>query len=243
MIGSTGAKSAAEEGAGVRILPSGTSALLLELDGVDEVRAWHVALMRAGLPDVVDLVPAARTLLVVVDPARAPVPAHQDVAPVPTLDDLARRLRELQPARDRRPDDAAPGQSADSLDELQVPVRYDGEDLAEVAALWGCDAAEVVRRHTGERWTVAFCGFAPGFGYLVADDGGHRWEVPRRDVPRTSVPAGSVGLAGPYTGVYPRASPGGWQLVGRTTLALFDVTREPPALLIPGRRVRFVDVT
>jgi KipI family sensor histidine kinase inhibitor len=124
-----------------------------------------------------------------------------------------------------------------------VPVRYDGEDLAEVAALWGCDAAEVVRRHTDERWTVAFCGFAPGFGYLVADDGGHRWDVPRRDMPRTSVPAGSVGLAGPYTGVYPRASPGGWQLVGRTRFELFDVMREPPALLVPGRRVRFVDVT
>ena len=227
----------------MRILPSGTSALLLELDGVEEVRAWHVALMRARLPDVVDLVPAARTLLVVVNPVRAPAAAPHGSMPVPTLDDLARRLHELQPARDRRPDYPAPGQSADSLEELQVPVRYDGEDLAEVAALWGCDAAEVVCRHTDQRWTVAFCGFAPGFGYLVADDGGHRWDVPRRDVPRTSVPAGSVGLAGPYTGVYPRASPGGWQIVGRTTLELFDVMREPPALLIPGRRVRFVDVT
>jgi KipI family sensor histidine kinase inhibitor len=126
---------------------------------------------------------------------------------------------------------------------LEVPVRYDGADLAEVAALWGCDVAEVVRRHTGDRWTVAFCGFAPGFGYLVADEGGHHWDVPRRDVPRTRVPAGSVGLAGPYTGAYPRASPGGWQLVGRTTLELFDATREPPALLTPGRPVRFVDVT
>jgi KipI family sensor histidine kinase inhibitor len=225
----------------VRILPSGSSALLLELDGVQEVRDWHAALAGARLPGVVDLVPAARTLLVVVDPAGTPAVAHQVVVPVPVLDDLARRVRELHPARGRRPDQQG-SDWAGRPEVLEVPVRYDGDDLAEVAALAGCDVAEVVRRHTDERWTVAFCGFAPGFGYLVAD-GGYRWDVPRHDVPRTSVPAGSVGLAGPYTGVYPRASPGGWQLIGRTTLELFDATREPPALLTPGRRVRFVDVT
>jgi KipI family sensor histidine kinase inhibitor len=227
----------------VRILPSGSSALLLELDDVDEVRDWHVAVMRAGLPGVVDLVPAARTLLVVVDPARRTrVARHRDVAAHPELDDLARSLRELQPVRRRRPDDPATA-GGESPKALEVPVRYDGEDLTEIAVLWDCDVAEVVRRHTGEHWTVAFCGFAPGFGYLVADEPGHRWDVSRREVPRTSVPAGSVGLAGPYTGVYPRASPGGWQLIGRTTLELFDATREPPALLTPGRSVRFVDVT
>jgi KipI family sensor histidine kinase inhibitor len=224
----------------MRILPSGTGALMLELDGVQEVRDWHAAVAGARLPGVVDLVPAARTLLVVVDPARTH--AAGQVAPPPALDDLARRLREMQPVPRRRPDDPA-SDATDSPEALEVPVRYDGDDLAEVAALWGCDVDEVVRRHTGERWTVAFCGFAPGFGYLVADEGDRRWDVPRRDVPRTTVPAGSVGLAGPYTGVYPRASPGGWQLVGRTTLELFDATREPPALLTPGRRVRFVDVT
>lgn len=222
----------------MRILPSGSRALLLELNGVEEVRDWHVAVKRAAWPDVVDLVPAARTLLVVVDAAG--VAAPQGVSPVPTLDDLARRLRELHPVSGRRPADL---DGTDSHEALEVPVHYDGEDLAEMAALWGCDVAEVVRRHSSERWTVAFCGFAPGFGYLVADVGGHRWDVPRRNVPRTRVPAGSVGLAGPYTGVYPRASPGGWQLVGRTTLELFDAMREPPALLVPGRRVRFVDVT
>jgi KipI family sensor histidine kinase inhibitor len=235
--------SAAEEGAGVRILPSGTSALLLELDDVQQVRDWHEAVARARLPDVVDLVPAARTLLVVLDPERARVVAHADARPGPALDDLARQLRELHPVRGRRPDDSADDGATGGPEALEVPVRYDGDDLAEVAALLGCDVTEVVRRHIAERWTVAFCGFAPGFGYLVADEGGHPWDVPRRDVPRTRVPAGSVGLAGPYTGVYPRASPGGWQLVGRTTLELFDATREPPALLTPGRRVRFVDVT
>jgi KipI family sensor histidine kinase inhibitor len=225
----------------VRILPSGTRALLLELDGVQEVRDWHAALARAQLPGVVDVVPAARTLLVITEPARLPAPVHHQPVPVPPLEDLARRLRALQPVAGRRPE--VDSDDAGSPQVLEVPVRYDGADLAEVAALWGCDVAEVVRRHTGDRWTVAFCGFAPGFGYLVADEGGHQWDVPRRDVPRTRVPAGSVGLAGPYTGAYPRASPGGWQLVGRTTLELFDATREPPALLTPGRRVRFVDVT
>jgi KipI family sensor histidine kinase inhibitor len=223
----------------MRILPSGSRALLLELGDVDEVRAWHAAATQARLPGVVDLVPAARTLLVVLDQISAASPAGA----VPPLDDLVRRLRELHPVQGRRPDESASSADADRPDTLEVPVRYDGDDLAEVAALWDCDVAEVVRRHTGVRWSVAFCGFAPGFAYLVPDGGGDRWDVPRRDVPRTRVPAGSVGLAGPYTGVYPSASPGGWQLVGRTTLELFDVSREPPALLTPGRRVRFVDVT
>jgi KipI family sensor histidine kinase inhibitor len=99
----------------------------------------------------------------------------------------------------------------------------------------------VVRRHTTGLWTVAFCGFAPGFGYLTAVAG--TWDVPRRENPRTRVPVGSVGLAGEFTGVYPRSSPGGWQLIGRTELEVLDLDRDPPALLSPRRRVRFVEVT
>ena len=121
---------------------------------------------------------------------------------------------------------------------VEIPVQYDGEDLADVAEILGCDADEVVDRHTGTTWTVAFCGFAPGFGYLTADEGS--WDVPRRSSPRTKVPAGSVALAGPFSGVYPRESPGGWQLLGRTEVAAFDLAREPAALLRPGTRVRFV---
>lgn len=121
---------------------------------------------------------------------------------------------------------------------VEIPVTYDGADLADVAALTGLTAADVVAAHTGTPWTVAFGGFAPGFSYLVGGDA--RLRVPRRPTPRTVVPAGSVGLAAEFSGVYPRESPGGWQLIGRTDVVLWDVDREPPALLVPGTRVRFV---
>ena len=124
-----------------------------------------------------------------------------------------------------------------AADEVVVAVTYDGPDLAEVAALTGLDEDEVVAAHTGTAWTVGFCGFAPGFAYLTGGD--PRLHVPRRPTPRASVPAGSVGLAGDFSGVYPRSSPGGWQLIGRTDADLFDVDRNPPALLQPGMRVRF----
>ena len=123
---------------------------------------------------------------------------------------------------------------------MEVPVVYDGEDLEDVARLTGLSREEVVAAHTGQLWRVAFGGFAPGFGYLVGED--DRLHVPRRAEARTRVPAGAVGLAGEYTGVYPRESPGGWQLIGRTELRLFDLDRDPPALLRPGARVRFVEV-
>lgn len=114
---------------------------------------------------------------------------------------------------------------------------YDGPDLAAVAELTGLTEEEVVAAHTGSSWQVAFGGFAPGFAYLAGGD--PRLQVPRRDQPRTTVPAGSVGLAGEFSGVYPRASPGGWQLIGRTDLVLWDLDRDPPALLAAGLRVRF----
>ena len=121
---------------------------------------------------------------------------------------------------------------------VEIPVTYDGADLADVASLTGLTTADVVAAHTGTPWTVAFGGFAPGFSYLVGGD--VRLRVPRRPTPRTVVPAGSVGLAAEFSGVYPRESPGGWQLIGRTDVVLWDVDGRPPALLAPGTRVRFV---
>lgn len=205
----------------MRLRRSGTAALLVELDDLDEVLAYHAALVADfpdGLPDgVLDVVPAARTVLLVLDPDRLGLEQAEALA------------RGVEP----RPGAVGEGEL------VELPVVYDGEDLDEVASLLGCSAEEVVRRHTGQEWRVAFCGFAPGFGYLTSADGD--WDVPRRSDPRTRVPAGSVGLAGEFSGVYPRESPGGWQLIGRTSVSVFDLEREPPALLSPHTRVRFVE--
>jgi KipI family sensor histidine kinase inhibitor len=123
---------------------------------------------------------------------------------------------------------------------VEIPVTYDGEDLKDVAELTGLSIGEVIERHTASEFTVAFCGFAPGFGYLVGGD--PTLQVPRRLSPRTRIPAGSVALAGAFSGVYPQASPGGWQIIGTTPLKMWDLTRDPPALFQPGYRVRFFDL-
>lgn len=197
----------------MRRLPYGDRALLLEVDDLASARALHAALLERALPGVIDLVPAARTVLVVLDERTA-------------ASDLDLDGVELQV------DHAPPGPL------VEVPVTYDGDDLDEVAALTGLTTAEVIRRHSAATYAAAFGGFAPGFAYLTGLD--PRLHVPRRDSPRTRVPAGSVAIAGEWAAVYPRASPGGWRLLGRTDLALFDPDRDPPALLAPGTRVRFV---
>ncbi|WP_033197102.1 5-oxoprolinase subunit B family protein [Agromyces italicus] len=201
-----------------RLLPSGESALLVECDGLDEVLALHDALAPERRPGVIELVPAARTLLVVVDPAVLP------------LESLATWLRRI------RVDDA-PATDAAAFGEAVVPVVYDGDDLDETAALLHVSPEELVARHLAASWRVAFGGFAPGFGYLVSDD--WSFEVPRLGAPRARVPAGAVALAGAFAGVYPRQSPGGWRLIGRTDAVLWDAGRPEPAVLAPGRRVRF----
>ena len=203
----------------MRVLPSGSTALLVELDGLDDVLGLYAALTAEPVEGVVDVVPAARTVLLVTDPA------------VTGLAAVEQAVRRTTPRSGRR----------DGGELVELPVVYDGADLADVAAHLGVDPGEVVRRHTGTEWTVAFCGFAPGFGYLTQPGG--QWDVPRRSTPRTKVPPGSVALAGEFSGVYPRESPGGWQLIGRTDVTVFDVDREPAALLRPGVRVRFVDAT
>ncbi|MET7883506.1 allophanate hydrolase subunit 1 [Streptomyces avermitilis] len=202
----------------MRALPVGDRALLVELATGDEAQALHAELLRrraAGTLTVREVVPAARTVLLdgLEEPSRlAAQLADWTVPPVPPRAEEA----------------------------IEIPVRYDGPDLAEVAALWGVAKDEVARIHSAAEFRVAFCGFAPGFGYLTGLPA--RYDVARRATPRTSVPAGSVALAGPYTGVYPRASPGGWQLIGTTDRVLWDHTRVPAALLAPGARVRFVAV-
>ncbi|MCU1619947.1 MAG: Allophanate hydrolase subunit 1 [Modestobacter sp.] len=200
----------------MRLLPSGSTALLVELDGLDDVLALYAALSDAPPEGVVDVVPAARTVLLMIDPART------------TLAAVADAVRRTAP----RPGARTAG------DAIELPVHYDGADLDELAGLLELTSEEVVARHTGAEWTVAFCGFSPGFGYLTQP--GTEWDVPRRATPRTKVPPGAVALAGEFSGVYPRESPGGWQLIGRTDVDVFDLSRDPAALLRPGTRVRFV---
>ncbi|MFG2893538.1 5-oxoprolinase subunit PxpB [Streptomyces sp. NPDC048248] len=201
----------------MRPLPVGEHALLIELDTAEEVEALHAELLRraaaGALPPVREIVPAARTVL------------------LDGLDDPRGLTAELA-AWD------IPALTTGDRPAVEIPIRYDGPDLAEVAALWGVTEDEVVRLHSATTFRVAFCGFAPGFGYLTGL--AEPLHVPRRATPRTKVPVGSVALAGPYTGVYPRSSPGGWQLIGTTDAVLWDPRREPAALFAPGTQVRFV---
>lgn len=196
----------------MKVLRAGTSGLLVELPGLDDVLRLSAELRRRAPPGLTEIVPAARTVLLVGS----------------GLEALAAELPGWTP----------PPLAASAQAPVEIAVRYDGPDLDEVCALKGLTRDELIELHTGATLTTAFCGFAPGFGYLSGLP--ERLHVPRRGSPRTQVAAGSVGLAGEFTGVYPRASPGGWQIIGHAALALWDAARDPPNLLAPGTRVRFV---
>ena len=171
---------------------------------------------------VCDVLPAARTVLITLRPGV----------------DVVVMIRRLRAAFDTSSKYAARDVKDSAV--VEIPVRYDGVDLTETAALLGISEAELIARHTGALWRCAFIGFAPGFGYLEAP--GAELSVPRREQSRTAVPAGSVALAAGYSAVYPRSSPGGWRIIGRTTTTLWDLDRPEPALLRPGTRVRFTAV-
>ncbi|MCW6003216.1 allophanate hydrolase subunit 1 [Micromonospora sp. CPCC 205371] len=201
----------------MRVTEAGLAALLIECADGEHVEAWRAELWRRrerGDLSAVEIVPGARTVLLdgVADPA-----------------ETARRIAEWPPP--------APSGTADGP-LVTIPVAYDGSDLPWVAEHWGLSTQGAVDRIASAELRVAFCGFSPGFAYLAGLPA--EWAVPRLSNPRPKVPAGSVGLAGEYAGIYPTASPGGWRLVGRTDRVLFDVGRDPPALLVPGTRVRLV---
>lgn len=193
----------------------GENAALLECDSLEQMSAARATVAAAGLPDIVELVPGARSLLIATRPGS---PALNEVRALLDSADL-----EHPPHNHPR--------------EIMLDVRYDGEDLELVARTAGVGVDEVVALHTGAEYTVAFTGFAPGFGYLTGLPEPLRQS--RLDTPRTRVPAGSVGVAGEFTGIYPRTSPGGWRLLGHTDTVLFDARAERPSLLTPGDHVRF----
>ena len=202
----------------VRILCVGPRALLLELDDPADVLGMYRQIERRRTegwePDLSDVVPAARTIL---------------------LDGVADQRRvSVEIASWPKPAVVLPGGPM-----VEVPTTYDGEDLGAVASRWQMTEREVVDTHVSITFQVAFCGFIPGFAYLSGLPEGLM--VARRANPRVAVPAGSVALAGEYTGIYPRSSPGGWQLIGRTAIELWDPSRAIPSLLTPGMQVRFVE--
>ncbi|MEU5932802.1 allophanate hydrolase subunit 1 [Micromonospora sp. NPDC047187] len=224
--------------------PADTPEHVADIPEAAFVEAWRAELWRRrerGDLIAVEIVPAARTVLL-------------DGLPDPTTtaDQLTRWASAVTAAitrpnqahahakghADAQDHNATAGDAADGAADVVVPVTFDGPDLPAVAEHWGVDVSAVRHRLTSTRFRVAFCGFAPGFPYLTGLPA--ELALPRLATPRPRVPAGSVALAGPYAGIYPGASPGGWQLVGRTDLVLFDVAADPPARLGPGTTVRMV---
>jgi len=203
----------------IRLLPAGPYAVVAEVADVAQAQALYAALRATdGLDALVDLVPAARTVTAIAianAQGRACLDRLASIVDGLTLRDAVAQERPL----------------------IELPVCYDGADLAPTAGLLGMAPEELIRRHAEAEYEVAFCGFVPGFAYLTGLP--VELQVPRLSTPRIRVPAGAVGLAGEYCGVYPRESPGGWRLVGRTDAVLWDAEREPAALLAPGTRVRF----
>jgi KipI family sensor histidine kinase inhibitor len=195
--------------------PCGEHAWLLDLDDNGMVHRWAAAIREAEIPGVREVVPGLTTVLVTFDLGLTNAAALRDA------------LGTLQPGSDRSGD----------RDHHVIDVQYDGDDLDDVSKLTGLSVAEVIAAHTESVWTVAFCGFAPGFSYLVGGD--PRLYVPRRDEARIRVPAGAVAIAGAFSAVYPRVSPGGWQLLGHTDAVLWDSAADPPAVLRPGAVVQF----
>ena len=199
------------------IRPCGDSAFIVELGDLPRVLALHAQLTDNPQPGQFDVLAAATTVLV---QATSPSAAR----------DLAAHVRTLPLDGTVERDDTI----------VEIEVLYDGEDLADVAELTGLSIDGVIKAHTSQLWTAAFGGFAPGFSYCIGEN--HTLDVARRPSPRTSVPAGSVGLAGHFSAVYPRTTPGGWQLIGRTAAAMWDAARPQPALVAPGNRVQYVPV-
>ena len=204
----------------MRFLSVNVDSFLIELASLEETLALYSKLQQVKLDGIKELIPAAKTILVFFNEFET------------TLQKLVFCIEKLEI-----------GSSIDrQAEEVIIPIIYDGEDLSQVAELQGMSVAEVIKKHQQSIWNVAFIGFAPGFAYLTSSD--HPFtDIPRLKVPRKKIPAGSLGLAGKYSGIYPKDSPGGWQLIGTTLEKMWDLDRKNPALLLPGMKVHFEDVS
>ncbi|MBT2226755.1 allophanate hydrolase subunit 1 [Nonomuraea sp. NEAU-A123] len=201
---------------------AGEAGLLVETGSLAVSHRLDAALRASRPAGVVEIVPGPETVLVV-------APGADQGLLRARLDEVLGAVLESGPESG-----APPGAEPEAV---VIPVVYDGEDLDSVAELAGIPVDEVIARHTGRELVVGWLGFAPGFAYLTGLD--PVLHLPRLATPRTSVPAGSVAIAGPYSAIYPTASPGGWRLLGRTSTRIWDVDADPPSLLRPGTRVRF----
>jgi KipI family sensor histidine kinase inhibitor len=197
----------------------GDSALLIDTHDTHSAQQLRAILLQQSLRGLRELVPAYNTLLLEFD-------VHEF--------DVAKFIKQLPNLLNASP-------QPELVKEHEFIVRYDGEDLEEVAKITGLDIDEVIQCHCTPIYTVAFLGYAPGFPYLVGLD--NRLQVPRLETPRTRVPAGAVAIAGEFSGIYPRATPGGWRLLGCSDAILFDPYRPSPALLAPGDKVHFRALT
>ena len=200
----------------MKIHPVGTRALLIDLDGLNQVMDYHAALSAQPLKNQVDCIAAATTVLLTF---KTPDSAHH----------AAEYLKDFTP----------PSAKASEVRTVEIDVLYDGEDLVDAAKLLGISREALIEWHTSTEWTAAFGGFAPGFTYCAPANPDDARAIPRRANPRTAVPAGAVAIAGDFSAVYPRQSPGGWQLLGTTNTPMWDSAAEPPALVQPGDRVRY----
>lgn len=194
---------------------TGDTGLLVEVTGPDDAHRLAAAVTARDLKGVIDVVPAMQTVLIAIDPEQT------------SLDKIEPNIRSLESVPDPYSEPAR----------ITIPVTYDGADLEFVAEHCGLTVDDVIDAHTNSSWRAAFCGFVPGYAYLIGGDS--RLEVPRRGESRVRVPAGAVGLAGPFSAVYPRESPGGWQLIGHTNVRLWDEHVDPPAMVTPGTVVSF----
>ncbi|AOM42084.1 5-oxoprolinase/urea amidolyase family protein [Xenorhabdus hominickii] len=202
----------------MHFLPVNCNTIMVELSGLAETLALLDSLNMSPILGIEEIIPAAKTLMIRFRPTK--ISTRQLVAEISSRD-----LQERGYAMGKR---------------IEIPVHYNGDDLALVAEILGCTVQEVIHQHTENEYTVAFTGFAPGFAYMASN--ASQWNIPRREIPRTRIPAGAVALAGEFSSIYPQASPGGWQIIGMTTERMWDLSRSSPALLQPGYRVNFRNV-